>query len=66
MTFGTFLMKERWQHDMTQKEAAILIDVSQSSYHAWESDTNYPNSKYLPVIARTFNCKVEEIVLFIK
>lgn len=65
MTFGTFLMQERYNHNMTQKEVANLINVSQSSYNSWESDINYPNSKYLPVIAQVLNCKIEQIVAFI-
>jgi transcriptional regulator with XRE-family HTH domain len=65
MTFGTFLMKERQQHNLTQKEIATLINVSQSSYNSWESDINYPNSKYLPTIAKAFGFKVEQIVVYI-
>ena len=65
MTFGTFLMKERQQRDMTQRKVANLISVSQSSYNSWESDINYPNSKYLPVIAQVFNCKIEQLVMYI-
>lgn len=44
MSLGTILLKNRREKNYSQKQAADLLEVSQSTYCDWESDTSFPKN----------------------
>ena len=49
-TLGEALRGERERRQMTQREAAADMGVSQPVFSAWENDQNEPGGAYLPQI----------------
>lgn len=49
-TLGDLLGKERERRQMTQRQAAADLGVSQPVFSAWENDQNEPGGVYLPAI----------------
>lgn len=51
----------REAHGMTQGELAETVGVAQNVVSRWERGTVQPSMKYLPILARIFGCRVEDI-----
>lgn len=47
---------------MSQQEVAFFLGVAQSTYHNWETGTNVPNLKYIPLISKLFNIPISELL----
>ena len=62
MTIGTRLRKFREQKRLSQKEVADLLNVSQSAYCQWESDTTSYKLELLPKLADIFDVDVTDLI----
>lgn len=49
-TLGDALRRERYRRELSQREAAAELGVSQPVFSKWENDTNEPGGIYLPDI----------------
>ncbi|MDF7819545.1 helix-turn-helix transcriptional regulator [Runella sp. MFBS21] len=65
MTLGTFLRNRRTHLRLTQKEIALSINVAQSTYCDWESDTNTPKIKHLGSLAQKLEIEKEELIKYL-
>lgn len=61
MTFGTKLQKLREEKNISQKEIADILDISQTTYSKWESDIFYPTYKNLQKLASFYMIDVESL-----
>lgn len=62
MTIGTTLRKLRLLRRLSQREMADHLNVSQSTYSAWESDKSAPKSSKLPVLAELLQVAVAALL----
>lgn len=62
MDIGKKLLEYRYKNNYSQKQVAYFLDISQSTYCDWESDTTFPNTKNLLKIARFYNIDVKELL----
>ena len=58
-----YLHLKEWQHyrGLSMREAAADIGVCWETYRNWHDGRNWPVSEWLPQIARTFGCSIEEL-----
>jgi transcriptional regulator with XRE-family HTH domain len=61
MTFGTKLKKLREEKNISQKEIASILEVSQTIYGKWESDVFYPTYKNLQKLASFYMVDVDSL-----
>ena len=47
LNFSVLLIKSRQSKQLTQREVASAVGVSQSAYNYWESGKHYPNVQKL-------------------
>ena len=52
-----------WQRyrGLTIKEACQLIGTTEMSYRNWHDNRHWPNSIWLPHLAKAFGCSIEEL-----
>ena len=50
-SFGCFLKQKRQEKNLTQKELAKLLFVSESAVSKWEKDVAHPDITLLPKLA---------------
>jgi len=62
MSLGTILLKHRRKHNYSQKQAADLLEVSQSTYCDWESDTSFPKTENLVKISQLYEIELSELL----
>lgn len=62
MSLGTILLKNRREKNYSQKQAADLLEVSQSTYCDWESDTSFPKTENLVKISQLYNIEINELL----
>jgi len=62
MTLGSTLLKHRRKKDYSQKQVADLLEVSQSTYCDWESDTSYPKTENLIKISQLYEIEISELL----
>lgn len=62
MSLGQTLLKYRRNHNYSQKQVAELLDVSQSSYCDWESDTSSPKIENLMKVAKLYDIDINELL----
>ena len=62
MSLGTILLKHRRIKNYSQKQAADLLEVSQSTYCDWESGTSSPKAENLVKISRLYEIELSELL----
>lgn len=53
-SFGNFLLQKRKEKNLTQKELAKLLFVTEPAVSKWEKDVAHPDISLLPKIAEIF------------
>ena len=48
--------------NLTQKEAAAALKVSEKTLANWEQGTTAPRADKMPLICEVYNCKTEDII----
>lgn len=64
--FGNTLCKLREEQQLTQKELAAILDVSDKAVSKWENGQAIPRMETLEKIAVTLNTSVEELITISK
>jgi transcriptional regulator with XRE-family HTH domain len=62
LNFSVLLIKSRQSKQLTQREVASAVGVSQSAYNYWESGKHYPNVQKLVNLTRVLNIPLEEVI----
>lgn len=62
MKIGNKLREYRYKGNYSQQEIAEFLDVSQSTYCNWESDTIFPKAENLIKIAKFYNIDINELL----
>jgi transcriptional regulator with XRE-family HTH domain len=62
MSLGTTLLKHRKRKNYSQKQVADLLEISQSTYCDWESETSYPKTENLLKIAQLYEIDLTELL----
>jgi len=57
------LKRRRQRAGLTQEEAADRIGTTRQTLRGWEQGRNWPNAYWMPLIAATYNCSIEELYL---
>ena len=58
--FNNNFKEIRLQRGLTQKEVAAFLHISPQSISKWENGDATPSIEYLPLLARLFNCKIDD------
>ena len=61
-TFGSFLKEKRQEKNITQKDLAELLFVSDSAISKWEKDVARPDISLLPKLAQTLGVTEHELI----
>ena len=61
-TFGTFFRQKRLEKNLTQKELAKLLFVSESTISKWEKDVARPDIALLPKISEILDVSEHELI----
>lgn len=64
--FGNALCSLREKHNLTQRELAKILDVSDKAVSKWENGQAIPRMETLEKIAQTFDTTVEELIAISK
>lgn len=62
MTIGEKISKLRKENNYTQEQLADILNVSRQSVSKWESNTAYPETDKLIVLARLFECSTDYLL----
>ena len=55
------LEKARKDAGMAQSEVALQLDISQQAVAKWESGDAKPRADKLPMLAKLYNCTIDEL-----
>ena len=58
---GENIRRLRTEHNMTQRELAYHLHVSEQAVSKWERDLSYPDTTLLLSIARLFAVSLDEL-----
>lgn len=58
----SFIKERRKNLDITQKQLAQKLGVTQSTISMWETNSNFPKSSMLSKLAATLNCTVDDLL----
>ena len=61
-SLGRRICRMRLQHGMTQERLADIANVSAQAVSKWENDQSYPDILLLPLLAKTFDVTVDELL----
>ena len=61
-TFGGFLKEKRLEKNLTQKEMAKMLFVSESAVSKWEKDVAHPDITLLPKLAEILGVTEHELI----
>ncbi|MCD8851668.1 helix-turn-helix transcriptional regulator [Staphylococcus xylosus] len=50
--------------ELTQKETAISLGISESTWNKWENQKSFPNAKQISDIESLFDVNYNEIIFF--
>ncbi len=62
LNFSVLLIKSRQSKQLTQREVASAVGVSQSAYNYWESGKHYPNVQKLVNLTQVLSIPLEEMI----
>lgn len=62
MNFGKFLKQKRLEKNLTQKELAKLLIVSESTVSKWEKDVAHPDITLLPKLSEILGVTEHELI----
>ena len=60
--FGAFIAQLRKEHQMTQRELAGLLHVTDKAVSKWETGTADPRTSNLLALAKLFGVSAEELL----
>ena len=61
-SFGDFLKQKRQEKNLTQKDLANMLHVSESAISKWEKDVARPDISLLPILAEILGVSEHEII----
>ena len=61
-TFGSFLREKRQEKNLTQRELAKILFVTESAVSKWEKDVSHPDITLLPKLAETLDVTEHELI----
>ena len=61
-SFGSFLKQKRQEKDLTQKDLAKLLFVSESAVSKWEKDVAHPDITMLPKLSELLGVTEHELI----
>ena len=61
-TIGENIARKRRQKGLTQEELAEIMNVSAQAVSKWENDQSYPDIETLGLLAKFFECTLDELV----
>lgn len=61
-TFGSFLKQKRQEKNLTQKELAKLLIISESAISKWEKDVAHPDITLLPKLSEILGVTEHELI----
>ncbi len=61
-SFGTFLKQKRIEKNLTQKQLASILFVTESAVSKWEKDVARPDISQLPKLAEVLNVTEHELI----
>jgi len=61
-SLGAFIAQLRKEKNLTQKQLAELLNVSDKTISHWECDENSPDISLLPILAGTLGVSVDELL----
>jgi len=61
-TFGTFLKQKRREKNLTKKQLANLLFVTESAVSKWEKDVSHPDIMLLPKLAEILSVTEHELI----
>ena len=61
-SFGLFLKEKRQEKNLTQKQLAEIMYVSESAVSKWEKDVAHPDITLLPKLAETLGVTEHELI----
>ncbi len=59
---GYIISKLRKNKNMTQKELANLLNVSDKAVSKWERGESYPDVALLPILSKILNISIDELL----
>ena len=59
---GKFISLLRKEKELTQKQLADILGVTDKAVSRWETGKNYPDIELLEVISKTFNVTINELL----
>lgn len=62
LTFGSFIREKRREKEMTQKELAEILLLSESAVSKWESGKSYPDITLVPEICKALEISEHELI----
>ncbi|MBQ7595090.1 MAG: helix-turn-helix transcriptional regulator [Clostridia bacterium] len=61
-TFGSFIKEKRQEKNLTQKELAELLFLSESAVSKWEMGKSYPDITMIPDLCRVLDVSEKELI----
>ena len=61
-SFGTFMKEKRLEKNLTQKELAKILYVTESAVSKWEKDVAHPDISLLPKLAEILGVSEHELI----
>ena len=61
-TFGSFLSSKRKENNLTQKELANKLYVTESAVSKWENGLNMPDTSLMKQISKDFSISIDELL----
>lgn len=62
MEIGKKLREYRYNNNYSQQQVAKLLNISQSTYCDWESDTVFPKAENLSKLARLYDIDINDLL----
>ena len=56
------IREQRKKYKLKQKELAEIMRVSQGTISQWETGLTNPKTKMLPLLAKTLECEIEDLI----